>query len=257
MIPKVIHYCWFGGNSKSEIIEKCIASWKEKCPDYEIIEWNEDNFDVNAIAYTRDAYADKRWAFVADYARLWVIYHYGGIYMDTDVILKQSLDELLKYDCWFAQDDIRYVDTGLGFGAVKENELIGEILAKRAKREYNLTICNAIDTPIIREYLEIRQSRDSQVSKNNTYIVGMLEYPRYARHLETNSWKNTEWKDFANSRRGKNWKLKCFVRNPNLINWLERNGETKVSRLYVFCAYDLLDNGLVYFIKRAAGKIKK
>lgn len=256
MIPKVIHYCWFGRNPKSEIIQKCIESWKENCPGYEIIEWNEDNFDVNAIAYTKDAYADKRWAFVSDYARLWVVYHHGGIYMDTDVILKQSLDKLLQYDCWFAQDDIRYVNTGLGFGAEKENELIGKILEKRAERAYDLTICNSIDTPIIRNYLNIKQSRDSQLC-GNTYIVGMLEYPNYARHLETNSWKDTEWKDFASSRRGKNWKLKCFVRNPKLINWLERNGETKISKLYIFCAYDLLDNGPVYFIKRTFNKKKK
>lgn len=256
MIPKVIHYCWFGRNPKSEIIQKCIESWKEFCPDYEIIEWNEDNFDVNVIGYTRDAYADGRWAFVSDYARLWAVYHYGGIYMDTDVMLKKSLDELLKYECWFAQDDIRYVNTGLGFGAEKGNELLGMILKKREGRSYDLTICNAIDTPVIRDYLGIRQSRDSQLC-NNTYIVGMTEYSSYASHLETNSWKDKEWKDFANSRRGKNWKLKYFVRNPELINWLERNGETKLSKLYVFCAYDLLDNGPGYFVRRTISKIQK
>ena len=78
MIPKIIHYCWFGGNPKPELVLKCIESWKKHCPEYEIIEWNESNFDVNAIPYTRDAYVAKKWAFVSDYARLKVVLE-GGI----------------------------------------------------------------------------------------------------------------------------------------------------------------------------------
>ncbi len=78
MIPKVIHYCWFGGNPKPDIIQQCIESWMKYCPDYEIIEWNESNFDVNCIPYTAQAYADKKWAFVSDYARLAIVYNYGG-----------------------------------------------------------------------------------------------------------------------------------------------------------------------------------
>ncbi len=79
MIPKIIHYCWFGRNPKPDIVIKCIDSWKKHCPDYEIIEWNEDNFDVNMIPYTKEAYKNKKWAFVSDYARLWVINNRGGI----------------------------------------------------------------------------------------------------------------------------------------------------------------------------------
>ena len=80
MIPKVIHYCWFGGNEKPDIIKKCIQSWREKCPDYEIKEWNESNFDVTINRYMYEAYQNKKWGFVPDYARAWIIYHYGGIY---------------------------------------------------------------------------------------------------------------------------------------------------------------------------------
>ena len=82
---KVIHYCWFGGNPKSELILKCIDSWKKICPDYKIIEWNEDNFDVNCCLYVKEAYTAKKWAFVSDYCRFHVLYHYGGIYLDTDL----------------------------------------------------------------------------------------------------------------------------------------------------------------------------
>lgn len=96
MIPKVIHYCWFGRNPKSGLILECINSWKEHCSDYQIIEWNEDNFDVNVCDYVKEAYNAKKWAFVSDYARLFALYNYGGIYMDTDVELLKPLDVFLR-----------------------------------------------------------------------------------------------------------------------------------------------------------------
>lgn len=256
MIPKTIHYCWFGRGEKSDLILKCIDSWKKYCPDYEIIEWNEDNFDVDFCDYSHDAYQERKWAFVSDIARLKILYDNGGIYLDTDVELHSSIDNLLKYDAWFAQDDIRYINTGLGFGAVKQNELIEVILSKRLCRKYDMVICNAVDTPIIREYLGCKQSRDSQCIRN-IYIVGMNDYSKYAKHWEGNSWKDEEDRLFQNQRRNRFWKLKCWLRNPNLINWLERNGETALSKIYIFFVYDFLDNGLIYFIKRIWSKIVK
>lgn len=97
MIPKKIHYCWFGGNPLPELVQNCIASWKKYCPDYEIIEWNESNFDVNFCAYTKEAYEAKKWAFVSDVARLYALVHCGGIYMDTDVEVLKPLDQFLQY----------------------------------------------------------------------------------------------------------------------------------------------------------------
>ena len=96
MIPKVIHYCWFGGNSLPEEAKRCIESWKKYCPDYKIIEWNENNYDVNSNEYMKAAYKEKKWAFVSDYARIDVVYKYGGIYMDTDVELVKELDSFLN-----------------------------------------------------------------------------------------------------------------------------------------------------------------
>lgn len=102
MIPKKIHYCWFGGAPKTKLGMKCIKSWKKHCPDYEIIEWNEDNFDFSeAPLYVRQAYEAKKWAFVTDYVRLKVVYDNGGIYMDTDVKLKKILDPLLTNSAYF------------------------------------------------------------------------------------------------------------------------------------------------------------
>lgn len=96
MIPKIIHYCWFGRGPLPELAQKCIASWKKYLPDYEIKEWNEDNFDVNIIPYTAEAYQAKKYAFVSDYARFWILYQYGGIYFDTDVEVIRPMDDIIS-----------------------------------------------------------------------------------------------------------------------------------------------------------------
>lgn len=95
MIPKIIHYCWFGHNTLPPLAIKCIESWKKYFPDYEIKEWNEDNFDVNIIPYTKEAYAAKKYAFVSDYARFWILYKYGGLYFDTDVEVIRPMDDII------------------------------------------------------------------------------------------------------------------------------------------------------------------
>lgn len=94
-IPKIIHYCWFGGNPLPEMAKKCIASWRKFLPDYEIKEWNEGNFDVYQAPYIEEAYRLKKYAHVSDYARFWILYHYGGIYFDTDVEVIRPLDDIL------------------------------------------------------------------------------------------------------------------------------------------------------------------
>lgn len=128
MIPKIIHYCWFGKNNKPRLFYKCLESWRKYCPDYQIIEWNEDNFDVNIIPYVKEAYDAGKWAFVTDYARLWIIYNYGGIYLDTDVEIVKPLDDLLENGAFLALEDEKNIATGLGFGAVKGNNVINVML---------------------------------------------------------------------------------------------------------------------------------
>ena len=97
---KLIHYCWFGGNPKSKSIDRCILSWRKYFPGWEIKEWNEDNFDINCNLYVRQAYAAKKWAFVSDYCRFWVLERFGGIYFDTDVEVIRSFDLLLTDDAF-------------------------------------------------------------------------------------------------------------------------------------------------------------
>lgn len=128
MIPKKIHYCWFGHNEKSPMMNKCIASWKKYMPDYEIIEWNESNFDINYNQYVKEAYEQKKYAFVSDVARLYILYHEGGIYFDVDVeLIKRFNDDILKHG-FMGFEDTNYVNTGLGFGVNKNNKIIKEML---------------------------------------------------------------------------------------------------------------------------------
>lgn len=137
MIQKTIHYIWFGGNPLPPIAQKCINSWKEKCPDYEIIEWNEKNFDVNQNLYTKEAFESKKWAFISDYVRLYVLYHYGGIYMDTDVEVLENLDNFLVYKAFSGFESSNAIPTGI-IGAEKGNEIIKELLDDYNDRHFIL-----------------------------------------------------------------------------------------------------------------------
>ena len=113
-IPKVIHYCWFGGGQMPAIHQKYIRSWKKYCPDYEIVRWDESNFDIHENCYAEEAYQCGKWAFVSDYARLKIIYDHGGIYLDTDVELLKPLDPLLEYEGFMGFQNDALVSSGLG-----------------------------------------------------------------------------------------------------------------------------------------------
>lgn len=138
MIPKTIHYCWFGGNPEPDDVRTCIESWKKFLPDYKIIRWDESNYDIHKNQYMSDAYKEKKWAFVSDYCRLDVVYNYGGIYLDTDVEVIKSFDPLLNESmfCGFeSRDPVLYrknieqsVAFGLGFGAEKFHPILKQML---------------------------------------------------------------------------------------------------------------------------------
>jgi mannosyltransferase OCH1-like enzyme len=127
-IPKIIHYCWFGGNSLPELAQKCIASWKQFFPDYEIKEWNESNYDVHKIPYTSEAYNAKKYAFVSDYARFDVLYEYGGIYFDTDVEVIKPFDNILQNGGFMGLESVGNVAAGLGIGCNAGLGIVYQIL---------------------------------------------------------------------------------------------------------------------------------
>ncbi|MDO4622111.1 MAG: glycosyltransferase [Eubacteriales bacterium] len=130
MIPKKIHYCWFGGKELPKLAKKCIASWKKYCPEYEIIEWNESNFDIDTNPYTRMCYDTKKYAFLTDYIRLVVVERYGGIYFDTDVELLKSPEELLNNNGYIGFETKEYINTGMGFGSVAHGQMVRAMLAE-------------------------------------------------------------------------------------------------------------------------------
>lgn len=129
MIPHIIHYCWFGRNSLPEEAKKCINSWKKYLPGYEIKEWNEDNFDIHICPYVEEAYKTKKWAFVSDYARFWILYNYGGLYFDTDVEIIRPIDQIVSSGPFMGiEAGNNLVAPGLGLGAISGMPIYSEIL---------------------------------------------------------------------------------------------------------------------------------
>ena len=127
-IPKKIHYCWFGNGEMADKDKKCIESWHKFCPDYEIIKWDESNYDISKNKYMQQAYNEKKWGFVPDFARLDIIYNEGGIYLDTDVEVIRNIDELLVNEAFMGFESGKYVNPGSGFGAIKKCKEIKELL---------------------------------------------------------------------------------------------------------------------------------
>ena len=165
MIPKVIHYCWFGGKEKPSLAVKCVNSWKKYCHDYEIIEWNESNFDVYQNAYTSYLYENHKYAFLSDYVRLRVVYEQGGVYFDTDVELIKEIDELLKYEAFYGFENDQYVASGLGFGAEKGHITVKRMLdlyegiKKNDDGSFPLTGCPILNTQALEELGLIRNGK--------------------------------------------------------------------------------------------------
>ena len=179
MIPKKIHYCWFGGAEKKELVKKCIDSWKKYCPDYEIIEWNESNYDVYKNAYIKEAYTNKKWAFVSDFARLDIIYKEGGFYLDTDVELIRSLDPLCDKSCILGVESTGYINTGLGFGAEQGNKTI-ELMLREYKNTHFLIspgIFHDLPCPIRNTFPFIKYGFDKS-SNDIQVILNAYIYPK-------------------------------------------------------------------------------
>ena len=177
-IPKIIHYCWFGRNPKPELAEKCIKSWKKYCPDYEIREWNEDNFVVaSAPLYVRQAYEAKRWAFVTDYVRLKALPEIGGVYMDTDVEVIKPLDPYLKHEGFVGFEHPQRVQTGL-MACRKDFPLFVEFL-----RHYDdASFLNPDGTPDITTNVEVLTNlcvrHGLALSDQYQVVDGLAVYPR-------------------------------------------------------------------------------
>ena len=163
MIPKKIHYCWFGGKPKSGLYRRCIESWKRLCPDYEIIEWNEVNFDLGRYPYLQWCYDRGKWAFISDFARLIILKEQGGIYLDTDVELLRPLDGLLEYGAFMSFENNTYINTGIGLGSEPAHPVLDVLLQPYLEMEpdgdgnFSLVPCPRLNT---RELLPLGLRQD-------------------------------------------------------------------------------------------------
>lgn len=166
MIPKIIHYCWFGRNPLPPLAVKCIESWKKYCPDYEIKEWNEDNFDLNYNDYVREAYEAKKWAFITDVVRLYALYTEGGIYMDTDVEVLKPLDIFLRHTAFSGFESEVNIPTGI-MASEKGGKWAMENLLYYKSRHFILAdgkLDLTTNVEIITEYM-----LNFGLKRNNTY----------------------------------------------------------------------------------------
>lgn len=204
MIPKIIHYCWFGKKPLPKFAKECIKSWKKYLPDYEIKEWNESNFDINICNYTKEAYEAKKFAFVSDYARFWILYHYGGIYLDTDVEIIRPMNHILEKGNFMAceiksdpNDEWPIVNSGLGIASQSFHPIYKEILEHynnskfiKENGEYDYTTVVKRVTDILKLH-GLRKTDEIQVCEGITIYTPEYFCPKAFETREINITPNT------------------------------------------------------------------
>lgn len=244
MIPKIIHYCWFGRNEKSDFIKKCICSWKIHLPDYEIVEWNEDNFDIDTNVFTKEAYSKKKWAFVSDYVRAYALYNAGGIYLDTDVEIRSNLNTFLHHGAFSGFEGYGSPFTAL-WGARKGHEWPRKIIDYYDNlREFDNTTNTKIVTDFLVNHYKINPFNDAyQELRDDIYI-----YPsnffclnldmNYAVHHFDGSWLESKNPNCNSNLKKKYYRRKflSYYDSEQIIESLHQDGLFKVKDLvfYVF-----------------------
>lgn len=188
-LPKKIHLIWVGRNPYSEIVKKCIKSWEQYCPDYEIILWNEDNFDINSNTYVKEAYDSKKWAFVSDYIRLYALYTQGGIYIDSDVELLRPLDDIIENEhAVTGYSASNWIPTGL-MAAEKDNIWVKKLLEYYDDRHfilsdgsYDMRVNNVTITEISKEYFDFKVG-DSFIKEGNVRLYPQEFFHPYPKRV--------------------------------------------------------------------------
>lgn len=179
MIPKRIFYCWFGRKELPSSVRKCMATWHQLNPDFEIRRIDENNFDVNYCQFTKAAYNSGNMAFVSDVARIWAIYQYGGVYFDTDVEELKPLQPLLNYRHFWAKEDVGMVASGLGFGAEAGNQILREILQSYREVDFLQKDLTTVSTVKIVSNILKRYGLKDDRHNNKLYTHGMAFAPQY------------------------------------------------------------------------------
>jgi len=230
VIPAIIHSFWFSGEEKPDLYKRCIESWYKYCPDFEIKEWNANNYDISKNEYMQEAYERKKWAFVSDYARLDIVHMLGGVYMDMDVELFSNLNNLLYANSFFFRQDDGFLELGSGFGAPKGDALIKELLDTYNNRHlilHNGEIDNTPQPEWIKWVLEkngIVKGYDSQIVNgrlimSNDYITcfsGDISEERAKLGIH---WHNGGWLDEEERRKmRKSYTAKKLIQEKYFVN---------------------------------------
>ena len=243
MIPKIIHYCWFGGKPLPKSAEKCIASWRKFLPDYEIKEWNESNFDVNCMRYTAEAYAARKYAYVSDYARFWVLYRYGGLYFDVDVEIIKPLDDIIARGPFMGCEEAYTegatpsalgVNPGLGLGVNPGLGLVKELLDNYEATSFeaeNQDRNAGIYKTVVQYTTELLVERGLKNTDEIQYVDGIYIYPKeYFNPLEhinqmhiTENTRSIHWYDGTWQPKSVKWRRR-FVRllGQRVYGWILR-----------------------------------
>lgn len=223
MIPKVIHYCWFGGNPLPKSAQKCIRSWKKYFPDYEIKEWNEQNFDVNSIRYTQEAYERKKYAFVSDYARFFILYQYGGLYFDTDVEVIKPMEDLIAKGAFMGIEkdaDKVGVAAGLGLAAEPNMTIYKEIIDHYNQVPFVDEKGEQIPGTVVKHTTDLLITHGLVLKDEIQHVANVWIYPNeYFNPLEDATGKLT----ITPNTRSIHWYSKTWVENYGPIrNWATR-----------------------------------
>ncbi|MDE1548429.1 glycosyltransferase family 32 protein [Jeotgalibaca caeni] len=178
MIPKIIHYCWFGGNPLGEKEKKTMESWKKHCPEYKVMAWNEETFDVNNMGdYVKEAYEAGKWAFVSDVARLYALKEYGGVYMDTDMEVVKPLDPLLELDAFMGFEIETTISTGI-IAAKSHHPTIELLYADYEDRHFKQEDGSLDETTNVIRITEILQEEGLELNNEKQEIMGITIFPR-------------------------------------------------------------------------------
>lgn len=173
-MEKIIHICWFGGKKKPKSFKKYVKTWKKYLPEYKIMEWNEQNFDVNLTEFSKEAYEHKKWAFVSDVARVYALKEYGGIYFDTDIEVTKPIDSILENEIWLGKEDHKYLATAMMGVKEKNNKHIQNIWNVYEQAKFNSEDLYSVTSPkIFTKYFEelgLTEGNECQVLEGDTHI---------------------------------------------------------------------------------------
>ena len=222
MIPKIIHYCWFGRNPLPKSAVKCINSWRKFFPDYEIKEWNEDNFDVNSIPYTSEAYRAHKYAFVSDYARFWVLYHYGGVYFDTDVEVIKPMDDILARGAFMGMEvvwEYPKVAPGLGVAIEKGHNLYKQAIDCYKTMSFLFEHGVAKHESIVPLTTRLLMESGLQPNGELQQVAGIWIYPcDYFNPLDDLTGKL----NITDNTRSIHWYTASWQRHSSVVRWFKR-----------------------------------